>query len=250
MTPREVFGGAALAAIAAALLWAPTAGASTTPCSGVLGPVLVDNVVVPGGASCQLEGTQVSGNVVVEARGAVRAEINTAIRGDVVGRRNAILSISRTAIGGNVGCSGCRRVNIFETEVGGSVRLQSAAEAVFVTASPIVGDLEIVAGAAGGEITRGVVFGNLLFSRNRGPLMMVRQFVGGDMRIVENVSPVGFTLLENLIGKSLAFNRNTGPSAINANSIGETLACFENDPAPTGSGNVAAELTGQCEALG
>jgi hypothetical protein len=55
--------------------------------------------------------------------------------------------------------------------VGGNVPLQSAAEEVLVTASPIVGDLEVVGGAAGGEITR--VFGDSLFSgssRTSGPL--------------------------------------------------------------------------------
>jgi hypothetical protein len=252
MTPREVFGAAALAAMAAVLLWAPAASASTTACSGVLGPVLVDNVIVPGRASCQMEGTQVSGDVVIQPGGTLGAGINTAIAGDVVVSRNATFSISKATIGGDVGCSRCRWIGIFETDVGGSVDVQGAAQAVFVEISSIVGDLEIVDGAAGAgiTITRGGVFGDLFLSRNRGPLRMVRQGVGGDLQIVENVSPLGFELSENSIGRGLLFSRNTGPSAINANTIGETLACFENDPPPAGSGNVAAELTGQCAGLG
>jgi hypothetical protein len=251
MTPREVFGGAALAAMAAVLVWAPTASASTTACRGVLGPVLVDNVVVPGQASCQMEGTQVSGDVFIQPGGTLGAGINTAIAGDVVVSRNATFSISKATIGGDVTCSRCRWIGIFETDVGGSVHVQGAAQAVFVEISSIAGDLEIVDGAAGAgiTITRGGVFGDLFLSRNRGPLRMVRQEVGGDLRIVENVSPLGFDL-ENIIGRGLLFSRNTGPSAINANTIGEMLACFENDPPPAGSGNVAAELTGQCAGLG
>jgi hypothetical protein len=252
MTQREVFGGAALAAMAAVLVWAPTASANTTACSGVLGPVLVDNVVVPGRASCQMEGTQVSGDVAIQPGGTLGAGINTGIAGDVVVNRNATFSISKATIGGDVTCSRCRWIGIFETDVGGSVHIQGAAQAVFVEISSIVGDLEIIDGAAGAgiTITRGGVFGDLFLSRNRGPLRMVRQEVGGDLRIVENVSSVGFELSENSISRGLLFSRNTGPSAINANTIGETLACFENDPEPTGSGNVAAELAGQCAGLG
>ena len=80
---------------------------------------------------------------------------------------------------------------------------------------------------------------------------MIREEVEGDARIVENMSPLGFNLQENIIGRDLLFSRKSGPSALNSNSIGETLGCFENNPSPTGSGNVAQELaTGQCEGLG
>ena len=233
MTPRALFGSVALLATVAVLFWAPVASASTTPCSGVLGPVAVANVVVPGHASCQMNGTQVSGDVVVETGGVLRVAINTAIAGDV-------------------GCRRCDWLGIFETDVGGSVRAIAAGEAVFVEISSVVGNLEIVGGAAGAPITitRGSVFGDLFLSRNGGSLEMTREEVGGDARIVDNVSPVGFSLQENIIGRDLLFSRNSGPSALNSNSIGESLGCFENSPSPTGSGNVALELTGQCEGLG
>jgi hypothetical protein len=199
-----------------------------------------------------LDGTQVSGNVVIEPGGFLGAAINTAIAGDVVARRDSTFSISKATIGRDVSCSRCRWIGIFETEVGGSVHVQGAAQAVFVEISFIAGDLEIVEGATAAQITitRGAVFGDLFVSRNRGPLVMVRNEVGGDTRIVENASPLGFTLQQNIVGGSLLFNGNTGSSAIDANSVGQTLSCVANDPPPVGSGNVAAELAGQCAGLG
>src|SRR6266480_219082 len=241
MTPRALFGSVALLATVAVLFWAPVASASTTPCSGVLGPVAVANVVVPGHASCQMNGTQVSGDVVVETGGVLRVAINTAIAGDVIVNKHATFSISKAAIAGDVGCRRCDWLGIFETDVGGTVRAIAAGEAVFVEISSVVGNLEIVGGAAGAPITitRGSVFGDLFLSRNGGSLEMTREEVGGDARIVDNVSPVGFSLQENIIGRDLLFSRNSGPSALNSNSIGESLGCFENSPSPTGSGNVA-----------
>ena len=252
MTARALFGAVALLATVAVLIWAPIASPSTTPCRGVLGPVAVANVVVPGHASCQMNGTQVAGHVTVETGGVLRAGINTAIAGDVVVSRHATFSISKASIAGDVACRRCGWLGIFETDVGGSVHSIGAGEAVFVEISSVVGDLEVVGGAAGAPITitRGSVFGDLFLSHNGGSLEMTRQEVEGDARIVDNVSPIGFSLQENIIRRDLLFSRNSGPSALNSNNIGQSLDCFENDPSPTGSGNVANELTGQCEGLG
>jgi hypothetical protein len=231
-------------------LWAPAADARTTVCIGVLGPVAVDQVTVPGRASCLLDATQVSGNVVVEPGGALRATVNGVIGGDIIGKKNATVSISRIGVGGDLECTGCHRVNIFESGVGGDVLLGGTVETVSVNSSFLSGDLDIVGGSASVEVTRGgTIAGDFLFAGNRGPLSMVRLSVEGDAAIVDNVSPLGFTLAENLFDGGLVFSRNTGPSTLNLNSIAETLACFANDPAPVGSGNVAAQVEGQCVGL-
>jgi hypothetical protein len=239
---------AALTALVVAV-GAPAADASTKVCRGVLGPVAVENVVVPAHASCLLDATQVSGSVTVLPGGSLRATIGGVIAGDIVGTRDSTVSISRIGVGGDVECSGCRRVNIFESEVAGSVHLRNTVELISVAASTIVGDLEVVAGAASVSINRGGVSGELVIAQNTGSLVVVRQFIGGDATIVDNVSPLGFTLTENQFGASLTFSRNLGPSALSLNTIATTLACFGNEPPPTGSGNVAAAVEGQCVGL-
>jgi hypothetical protein len=231
-------------------LWAPAADARTTACIGVLGPVAVDQVTVPGRASCLLDATQVSGNVVVEPGGALRATVKGVIGGDIIGKKNASVSISRISVGGEVQCAGCRRVSIFESGVGGDVLLGGTVETVSVNSSFLFGDLDIIGGTASVEVTRGgTIAGDFLFAGNRGPLTVFRVGVGGDAAIVDNVSPLGFTLGENLFDGGLVFSRNTGPSTLNLNSIAETLSCFANDPAPVGSGNLAGQVEGQCVGL-
>jgi hypothetical protein len=247
---RVALGIVALAATVAAASWVPSAAAGTVVCRGVLGPVTVEDVVVPARGSCVLEGTQVSGDVVIRHGGSLRASIDSAVQGDILGRKDATVSISRIVVGGRVECSDCLRVNIFETEIGGDVRLEGTVEAIFVNASTIHGDLEIVGGTAGAEVTRGAVLdGDLVFGANAGSLTLVRGTVGGDAVVVNNVAPLGFTFTENTFGAGLLLARNTGPSSLQLNTVAETLACFENDPAPTGSGNVAAAFAGQCVAL-
>jgi len=54
--------------VTAAALLVPVSAASAedTRCTGTLGPVVVDNLIVPSGGTCSLVGTQVRGNVRVE----------------------------------------------------------------------------------------------------------------------------------------------------------------------------------------
>lgn len=46
---------------------ASSALAEEIRCTGALGPVTVDNVLVPSGATCTLNGTRVQGNVLVKS---------------------------------------------------------------------------------------------------------------------------------------------------------------------------------------
>jgi hypothetical protein len=49
---------AALIALASVVFHVGAASADDTHCVGALGPVVVDNVIVPSGAECVLDGTQ------------------------------------------------------------------------------------------------------------------------------------------------------------------------------------------------
>lgn len=244
-----------LGVVATAIMFGLSAGvsagsASTKACIGTLGSVTVENVVVPGRASCVLDATQVTGDVVVEPGGSLRATMDTVIGGDITGKKNAIVSISRITVGGDVECTGCRRVNIFESGVSGGGTITGTAEFVSVSSSSVFGDLTIVGGGGDVAVTRGsVVGGDLLVAANHGALLFFRTEVGGGAVVVDNVSSAGFIVSENIVGGGLEFSRNLGPSELNMNQVAETLACADNVPAPVGSGNVAAAATGQCVGL-
>ena len=91
--------GAALLALGAA-----PALAGIYVCRGSLGAVTVDNLRVPDGARCRLQGTRVQGTVKVE--------------------RDATLTASRINVVGNVQAENARHVHVARSAIGGSVQVK------------------------------------------------------------------------------------------------------------------------------
>jgi hypothetical protein len=90
-------------ALAAAALTATPALAEERKCRGTIGAKTVDNLRVPQGATCNLNGTRVKGTVKVE--------------------RGATLNASRIRVIGNVQAEGAAAVNVAKSRVGGSVQI-------------------------------------------------------------------------------------------------------------------------------
>ena len=66
----------------AALIGAPAAAAEERSCRGTLGAVTVDNLRVPQGATCTLNGTRVKGTIKVQRRATLNAT-NVRVVGNV-----------------------------------------------------------------------------------------------------------------------------------------------------------------------
>jgi hypothetical protein len=90
-------------ALAAAAVTATPAFAEERTCRGTIGAKTVDNLRVPQGATCNLNGTKVKGTVKVE--------------------RGATLNASRVRVIGNVQGEGAAAVNVTKSRVGGSIQL-------------------------------------------------------------------------------------------------------------------------------
>ncbi len=91
-------------AVVAALVPTPPALAEERTCRGTLGAITVDNLRVPDGATCSLEGTLVKGTVKVETR--------------------ATLAATNIRVIGNVQAESARRVVVRGgSRVGGSVQV-------------------------------------------------------------------------------------------------------------------------------
>ena len=71
--------------------------------------------------------------------------------------------------------------------------------------------------------------------------------ITGDLQIDAMQGPV--TASANAVGGNLQAVGNRGGLALSANRMGGNLQCKENQPAPTGSGNVASSKEDQCRAL-
>lgn len=134
-----------LAALAATPAWA-----DEVSCTGSIGAVRLDNIFVPDGATCQLEGTRASGNVVVGT--------------------GATLIARSIKINGNVQAEGAQRVAISgASSVGGSVQLMQGGSAT---------------------VQKALIKGSLQMESNQGLLKAVGNVIGADLQVFQNTGGV------------------------------------------------------------
>jgi hypothetical protein len=143
--------GAAAMIIGFTLALAPgVAQAEERVCRGTIGARTVDNLRVPQGASCTLNGTTVKGTVKVE--------------------RQARLVANDARVIGNVQAENARRVVVRDgSRIGGSV--------------------QIVQGGAA-RVARSNVNGDILYDENNLALRVLRNEVGGDVQAFQNTGGV------------------------------------------------------------
>jgi hypothetical protein len=143
--------GALAMVIGFAVALAPgVAQAEERVCRGTLGATTVDNLRVPEGASCTLNGTTVKGTLKVE--------------------RRATLVANHIRVIGNVQAENARRVVVRDgSRIGGSV--------------------QIVQGGAA-RVARSTVNADILYDENRSALYVLRNQVGGNVQAFQNTGGV------------------------------------------------------------
>ena len=141
-------------------------------CRGSLGAITVDNLRVPDGARCSLEGTKVKGTIKVES--------------------NARLLAVDVAVIGNVQAENARRVTVRRTSrVGGSVQVVQGG-AARVLRSAINGDVLYDENDALVVANRNTIGGNLQAFQNTGGVEFRKNRIDGNLQCKENVPrPVG-----------------------------------------------------------
>jgi hypothetical protein len=110
-----------------------------------LGALTVDNLRVPQGATCTLNGTKVKGTVKVEYGATLQA---TGIR-----------------VVGNIQAEGHRRVNVKSSAVGGSIQLKQGG-AADVRFNRVTGDVQSFTNRGTQWIARNTINGNLQCKEN------------------------------------------------------------------------------------
>jgi hypothetical protein len=131
------------------LLPASAAGEERT-CRGTIGATTVDNLRVPQGETCVLEGTRLQGTAKVE--------------------RDAVLRAKGVRVIGNVQGENAQRVKVVQdSKVGGSVQV-------------VQGDAAKVADSR--------IKGDILYDENSGPLRVLRSRVGEDVQAFQNTGGV------------------------------------------------------------
>jgi hypothetical protein len=139
--------GAGCLALGLSLLAAPAA-AEERVCRGTIGAVTLDNILVPQGARCFLNGTRAKGTVKVS--------------------RSAQLSARGVIVIGNVQAEGAANVNVHDgSRIGGSIQVKQGTSAT---------------------VANSHVNGDILYDTNRGVLRIQYNRVGGNVQAFQNVS--------------------------------------------------------------
>jgi hypothetical protein len=160
----------------------PAARADNTPCTGSLQGVINGNVVVPDGATCQLNNATVTGNVFVSTG----ASLAMGVFGSVM-------------ISGNLQADHCASVGVisFTTSlsIGGNVTIRSCTE---------MSGYDVSSGSSG-SVTIG---GNFLCQTNSAPCFAQRGSIGGNTIVSGNFGGTSI-VAGNEIGGNLLCLRNT-----------------------------------------
>ena len=140
-------------------------GTSPGSCDGAIGAETVENVEVPAGATCTLEGTTVTGNVRVRRDATLDAR-DVRVDGDVQGENARAVNVTRSSsVEGNI-----------QVEQGGSN----------VTRTRIDGDLQWESQRGRLVADRNVLGGNLQAESNRGGLAVTGNRIDGNLQCQSN----------------------------------------------------------------
>src|ERR687895_1304323 len=162
-------------AVLASAVFASAAQAEERVCRGTIGAVTVDNLLVPQGASCTLNGTRVEGTVKVE--------------------RNATLVANTIRVKGNVQSEGFKNITLRQSSVVvGSVQLENGLDGGSgrVLNSKVNGDLQFFSNDAR-MIARGnTLLANFQANQNTGGLVIENNKIAENLQCQSNnPSPTG-----------------------------------------------------------
>jgi hypothetical protein len=268
---------AVLVAFAGALPAVADDDDESTECAGVFGPVEVDgDLVVPEGATCDLQGTTVNGDVLVERDASLfadRADIGGRTRddddGDLRLEENAYADLLTTSVDGSTRLSSslglfarastldggiesrdAEVLTLFDTAVDDDVELRGELTEFSGDDIEVDGDVE------GEEITHVDVFdssvdGRLSVEEASAGGFLCGSGIDGRVRYEDssNVIDIG-GCNGNRLEDDVDVIDNTAAITIAGNVIEEDLVCRGNVPAPVGGGNLVEEDSeGQCEDL-
>ena len=272
-----------LLALTALSATAPGAGAAgngrAQECTGTLeGGVVDGTLVVPAGASCELIGTRVRGDVRLAGGGDNFANLSAEgarIDGDLQIGEQSIASLDDTRVGGNVEARGtwavldasggsiggrvrmadAERINLGNITVNGDVRFERSrlivAHGAQIKGTFRAADVEFAA------IVESRVGGNVAIDRATNEARLCNSRIAGQATLQDNPGKVtiggGNPALRcggSKFDGNLRIFENTGGVTIEGNTVRDNLACRDNDPAPTGGNNrVEGRKQGQCDGL-
>jgi hypothetical protein len=158
----------ACAALGAAALPA-AASAEETDCAGAIGPATVDNLRVPDGAACELNGTFVKGTIKVETDATLRAR-SVRVVGNVQAENAARVVVESSEIGGSVQVKQGGGAEVTTSMVTGDIQLdENTGSTQRVSDNDVNGSVQVIKNVRGVEIRTNIIDGNLQCKENEPP---------------------------------------------------------------------------------
>jgi hypothetical protein len=145
--------------LAAAASAATPAFAEERSCRGVMGAIKVDDLRVPDGASCRLNGTRIEGSLRVERRATLNAS-RIRVVGNVHAEGAAAVNVAASRIGGRIDVVQSGRSRLNRTVVGSDVQYFENRGSIRISRNRIDGNLQCKANSPAPRGGRNVVQGN------------------------------------------------------------------------------------------
>jgi DUF4097 and DUF4098 domain-containing protein YvlB len=155
-----------LSSLAAAIAFAAPAQAEEFTCTGTLGAVSLDNIFVPDGATCTLNGTRANGNVVV-GTGATLDATSIKINGNVQAEGAAFVRVvGNSSVGGSVQIVQGGRATVQRAIINGSLQMESNNGQLKASNNQIGADLQAFQNNGGVTLRNNRIDGNLQCKEN------------------------------------------------------------------------------------
>ncbi len=158
---------------------APSVAAEETTCTGAIGPVTVDNLLVPDGAQCTLNGTQVMGTIKVGSQSSLAAA-NVSVVGNVQSQGHASINLNGSTVGGSVQLEKGGFFDISDNGIEGSIQVKENSGQSQMSANQVNQDVQVFNHANGVDITSNTIDGNLQCKENNPAPTGGNNTVGGN----------------------------------------------------------------------
>lgn len=135
-------------------------------CQGFLGAVTVENLEVPPGASCTLDGTRVQGNIFVRNGASLIAQHVTVIGNIQAEGASYVAALAGSTVGGSIQIKQGGSANIENVNVNGDIQLESNSGVLSSIFNRVGGNIQVFQNAGGVTISDNSVNGNLQCKEN------------------------------------------------------------------------------------
>jgi hypothetical protein len=157
----------AAAMMASVLMLGPSASAEETVCRGTIGGRTVDNLRVPQGETCHLNGTRVEGTVKVGRNAALIAR-DIRVKGNVQAENARLVVVKAgSRVNADIIHVQGKAARVFDTRIGGRLLYDENEGALEARRNVIEADLQAFQNTGGVAIANNRIDGNLQCKQNR-----------------------------------------------------------------------------------